>query len=63
MKPATEERIKTVFQVLAIAGLALICLTILHKGYADVSALAKANPGDGFWSALARHLFRSLAGG
>ena len=33
----------------------------LHKGYADVSMLAREHPG-GFWQALARYLFRNLAG-
>jgi len=56
-----NERAKTFFQVLAILGLAAIVGVILHKGYADVITLARENPG-GFWQALARYLFRNLAG-
>jgi hypothetical protein len=56
------ERAKTVFQVLAILGLAGIMMVLLHKGFADVSAIAREHP-DTFWSSLARYLFRNLAGG
>jgi hypothetical protein len=62
MNKGSEERVKTVFQVLAILGLAGIMMVLLHKGFADVSAIARENPGS-FWSALARYLFRNLAGG
>ena len=58
-----EEIAKTVFQVLAIAMLAGIVAVILHKGYTDFSALARQNPGGDFWPALARYIFRNLAGG
>jgi hypothetical protein len=58
-----DEIAKTVFQVLAIALLAAILGIILHKGYADFSALAKQNPGGDFWPALGRYIFRNLAGG
>ena len=57
-----EERFKTIAQVIAILLLAGIVGMVLHKGYADVSLLAKDHTGD-FWSALARHVFRNLAGG
>ena len=57
-----EEIFKTVLQVLAILMLAGIGAILLHKGYADVSALAKAHPGEGFWGALGRYLFKNLAG-
>ena len=53
----------TILQVLAILALAAICLTILHKGYSDVSAIARSHGRDGFWPALLRYLFRNLAGG
>jgi hypothetical protein len=53
---------KTVLQVMAILLLAGIVGMVLHKGYADVAQLAHDNPGDGFWKALARHVFRNLAG-
>ena len=58
-----EERSKTVLQVLAILCLAGICLIILHKGYSDVTALARSHTGGDFWVAFARYLFRNLAGG
>ena len=61
MTKNANERAKTFFQVLAILGLAGIVGMVLHKGYADVSALAREHP-DGFWRALARYLFRNLAG-
>ena len=58
-----EAAFKTVLQVLAILLLAGICLTILHKGYVDISALARTQGGDAFGPALLRYLFRNLAGG
>ena len=57
-----EEIFKTVLQVLAILALAGIVLMVAHKGYADVAALARENPGEGFWRAFGRHLLRNLAG-
>ncbi|MDB5752342.1 MAG: hypothetical protein JWP65_2763 [Ramlibacter sp.] len=57
-----EEIFKTVLQVLAILMLAGICLMVLHKGCADITALAREHPGDGFWGALARQLFRNIGG-
>lgn len=63
MDTRTTEHVKTVLQVLAILGLAGICLMILHKGYTDMTALARSHPGEGFWPELARYLLRGLAGG
>lgn len=63
MNARAEELFKTALQVLAIACLAAIVLVILHKGYADVSRLAREHSGLDFWSALARHVLRNLAGG
>jgi hypothetical protein len=57
------EASRTVLQVLAILALAAICLTILHKGYSDVSAIARGSGRDEFWPALLRYVFRNLAGG
>jgi hypothetical protein len=62
MSPRAEERFKSALQLLAIAGLALIVLVILHKAYVDVAALAEQHSGAGFWRALARYLLRNLAG-
>jgi hypothetical protein len=63
LRKRLESAVKTVLQVLAILLLAGICLTILHKGYVDMSALARSHGGDAFWPALLRYLFRNLAGG
>lgn len=63
MSPRAESRIKTLFQVLAILGLAAIVGMVLHKGYADFSALAKSHPGESFWPALGRYIFSNMAGG
>ena len=62
MSRRADDVFKTVLQVLAILLLAGIILMVLHKGYADVGQLARDNPGDGFWKALARYVFRNLAG-
>lgn len=62
MSRHAEEIFRTVLQVLAILMLAGIILMVLHKGYADMGQLARDNPGDDFWKALARHVFRNLAG-
>jgi uncharacterized damage-inducible protein DinB len=57
------ERAKTVGQVFAILCLAGILLVLLHKAYSDFSALREDHPGIAFWPALARYIFRNLAGG
>ena len=62
MKHDAGELAKTLFQVLAILALAAMVLVILHKGYSDIGALAQEHPRD-FWAALARYVFRNLAGG
>jgi hypothetical protein len=63
MDKRTEERFKTVLQVIAIALLAAIVGVILHKAHGDVAALARDTAGGDFWKALARQLLRNLAGG
>lgn len=62
-KDRLAEASKTVLQVLAILALAAIFLTLLHKGYSDVSALARESGRDEFWPALLRYVFRNLSGG
>lgn len=62
MDKRNEERFKTVLQVIAILGLAGIVLLVLHKGYTDMSALARENGGGDFWPSLLRYVFRNLAG-
>lgn len=50
-------------QVLAIVLLLMMFAVLLHKGYADVSALAREHGRGDFWPALLRYVFRNLAGG
>jgi hypothetical protein len=62
VKDRSAERFKTVGQVIAILMLSGMVGMVLHKGYTDFSALAQQNPGESFWPALARYVFRNLAG-
>jgi hypothetical protein len=55
--------IQTVVQILAWLCLLAMCSVILHKGFSDVSALAREQSDEGFWLALARYVFRNMAGG
>lgn len=57
-----DERFKTALQVVGIAGLAGIMAMLFHKGFADISVLWQQHSGGDFWIALARYLFRNLAG-
>ncbi|MEJ8835147.1 hypothetical protein [Ramlibacter sp. AN1133] len=50
-------------QVLAILGLIGIFAVLLHKGYSDVTAIARGSASGEFWPALLRYMFRNLAGG
>ena len=61
MKPATTGQ--RILQVLAILCLAGIFAVLLHKGYSDVTAIARSTGRDEFWPALLRYVFRNLAGG
>jgi hypothetical protein len=61
MKPASLAQ--RLLQVVAILLLVGIFAMLVHKGYSDVTAIARANGRDGFWPALLRYLFRNLAGG
>jgi hypothetical protein len=63
MSDRAEELFKTVMQVLAVLALLLIFGMLAHKGYADISRLAREHPGSGFWDALARYVFKNMAGG
>jgi len=62
MSTRADAIFKTVLQIVAIVLLALIVAVILHKGYADVSAISREHSGADFWRALARHLFKNLSG-
>jgi hypothetical protein len=53
----------TLGQALAIVVAAFMVGTILHKGVADLSALAQRHAGADFWPALARYLIGNIAGG
>jgi hypothetical protein len=57
-----QEKLKKVFQVLAILALAGILFMVFHKGYTDFRGLSRAHPGDAFWLEYVRYLFRNLAG-
>lgn len=63
MNARADGLFQTVLQWAAIALLLLIFAVLLHKGYADVSRLAQEHSGADFWRALARYVFKNLAGG
>jgi hypothetical protein len=49
-----------ILQALAILLLVLMFSVILHKGFADVAALAQKHSGVDFWRALLRYLLANL---
>ena len=55
--------VKTLLQIVAVLGLALIMAMILHKGSTDIWALAQKHSGSEFWLALARYVLRNLGAG
>jgi len=55
--------LKTLSQLLAILCLAFLLGMIVHKGYSDISALARQHSDDEFRLALARYFLSNLAGG
>ncbi len=62
MAKRSEELFKTALQGVAILGLLLIVGVILHKGYVDISVLAREHHGGDFWRALARYVLRNMGG-
>ena len=54
---------KTALQAVAVLCLVALFAMLLHKAFADVSALAQRHSGSDFWAALARQVLRNLAGG
>ncbi|MDR7095754.1 hypothetical protein [Hydrogenophaga laconesensis] len=62
MSKDASERSKTVMQVIGIAGLVGIMAMLFHKGFTDISVIWQQHSGPDFWIALARYLFRNLAG-
>lgn len=63
MKQDPDELFKTALQVLAILGLIGLLAMVFHKAFADISVMAQQHSGGEFWAALARYLFKNLAGG
>lgn len=61
--PDPDARFKTALQLLAIAGLIGLAAMVFHKAFADVGVLWQQHSGSGFWAALARYVFKNLAGG
>lgn len=53
---------KTLLQVVSILILIGMLSMIFHKGYADISVIWRQHSGGDFWAALARYLFRNMAG-
>lgn len=62
MTKDADDRSKTALQVIGIAGLVGIMAMLFHKGFADISVMWQQHSGSEFWIALARYLFRNLAG-
>jgi hypothetical protein len=58
-----DSSVKTLLQIFGVLCMSLIIGTILHKGYADISALAQQHAGAKFWLELGRYFLRNLAGG
>lgn len=50
-------------QILAVFCAIVIWAMILHKGSADISALAQKYSGGEFWVALAKYFLRNIGGG
>lgn len=62
MSPRAGQLFKSALQLAAIALLLLIFAVLLHKGYTDVSRLAREHSGGDFWRALARYALRNMGG-
>lgn len=62
MSTRADAIFKTALQIVAIVLLLMIFAVILHKGYGDISRLAREHSGADFWRALARHIFKNLSG-
>lgn len=61
--PDPDARFKTVLQLLAILGLIGVAAMVFHKAFADIGTLWQQHSGADFWAALARYVFKNLAGG
>ena len=63
MKAVLDDFWPGLLQKAAIVVLVLMCSTIAHKGYVDISALSARQSGQEFWVGLARYIIGNLAGG
>lgn len=63
MSSRSDRWFQTGMQLAAILGLVLIFAVIAHKGFHDITRLAREHSGGDFWLALVRYLFKNLAGG
>lgn len=63
MDGGRSRSVKNVLQIFAVFCAICIWSIILHKGSANISALAQKHSGEEFWLALARYLLGNLAGG
>ncbi len=63
MQNYAENAVKRLLQILAVLGMIVIWSMILHKGSADILALAQKHSADEFWVALAKYFLRNIGGG
>jgi len=59
----SSNAMKRWLQILAVFCAIVIWAMILHKGSADISALAQKHSGGEFWVALAKYYLRNIGGG
>lgn len=62
MRNDRDEHFKTGLQIFAIVCLIGLFSVIFHKAFIDISVVWQQHSGGDFWVALARYLFRNLAG-
>jgi len=63
MPQSSSNAMQRWLQILALFCAIVIWAMILHKGSAEVSALAQKHSGEEFWIALAKYFLRNLGGG
>jgi hypothetical protein len=63
MSTSLSDALKRMAQILAVFCIAVILGMVVHKGHADISALAQQHSGGKFWVALAKYFVGNLAGG
>lgn len=62
MSNKRDEHFKTALQIFGIVCLIGLLSVVFHKAFIDVALLWRQHAGGDFWAALARYLFRNLAG-